>query len=178
MPADRDTGVVFPEGPDGSRSTSRLAREVLTDALRTVDPAGASAVERETAWRSGYVGHFRQLTLAGLGDRVAATTIARSGLATVHRRMRVIDAAGEEHGVEHLLTAAPDTVPDTWSVKGSAEPEAELTVPYRGARLTGDDLGRQLDDWVERGIVEPSFADASGLCRPTPRGCAWRGAPS
>jgi len=54
-------------------------------------------------------------------------------------------------------------VHDDWStveIRGSAEPETELSVPYRGRRLTGSELDSQLDDWVERGIVEPTFADA------------------
>src|SRR6185295_17837794 len=33
-------------------------------------------------------------------------------------------------------------------------------VPYRGKRLAGDDLHRQLDRWVAGGIVEPTCAEA------------------
>jgi hypothetical protein len=38
--------------------------------------------------------------------------------------------------------------------------DAELSVPYRGSRLRGDALHRQLDAWLDSGIVEPSFAEA------------------
>lgn len=170
MAGDQQTGVVFPVGPDGSRSTSALGRAVVTAALRNVDPAGALAAERETGWRSGYLAHFRALTIAGLPERTAAETIATQGLAALHDRMRVVDGAGvdgtgmdvtaEEHALDHLLTATPERTFDTQAVTGTAEAEERLTVPYRGERLEGDALHRQLDRWVEDGIVEPSFAEA------------------
>ncbi|HHX84875.1 MAG TPA: hypothetical protein GX694_06025, partial [Actinomycetales bacterium] len=33
------TGVQFPAGPDGNRSTGSLAKDVVAEALATVDPA-------------------------------------------------------------------------------------------------------------------------------------------
>jgi hypothetical protein len=48
----------------------------------------------------------------------------------------------------------------TERITGSAEPERELTLPYRGARLRGADLARRLDAWVTAGVVEPSCAEA------------------
>jgi hypothetical protein len=41
-------------------------------------------------------------------------------------------------------------------------------VPYRGRVLAGDQLRRQLDDWVERGISEPSFAEAISMVMDNP----------
>ena len=38
--------------------------------------------------------------------------------------------------------------------------ERELSVPYRGERLSGDALLRRLDGWVTEGAVEPSCAEA------------------
>ncbi|HUG83852.1 MAG TPA: hypothetical protein VMM13_04765 [Euzebya sp.] len=160
MPSDQMTGVVFPRTTDGSRSTSTLGRAVVTAALRQVDPTGAAAAERETNWRSGYLSHFRQLTLAGLADRAAALTVAEQGLAALHDRMRVIDASGEEVGLDHLLRAGAEATPETLTVVGTSPPEEELTVPFRGERLRGDGLRRQLERWAQDGIVEPSFADA------------------
>ena len=46
----RETGVVFPRTTEG-RSTSALARTVVGQALRAVDPVGARAAQAETSWR-------------------------------------------------------------------------------------------------------------------------------
>src|SRR5439155_24608567 len=45
-------------------------------------------------------------------------------------------------------------------VTGGGTAERELAVPYRGERLSGDALLRQLDAWVAAGIIESSCADA------------------
>lgn len=160
MDNEQTPGVVFPERPDGRRSTSALGRSVVTDALRIVDPSGANAAERETNWRSGYLSHVRQLTVAGLGSRSDAVTIARDGVDSLHRHMRVIGPDGQERDLSSLQTASPHSRPETIELAGQAEPEHDLIVPYRGQRLQGDALRRQLDLWVEHGIIEPSCAQA------------------
>ncbi|MGK5110935.1 MULTISPECIES: hypothetical protein [unclassified Geodermatophilus] len=155
-----DTGVVFPAGPDGRRSTAALGRAVVADALRGVDPPGALAAERETNWRAGYLTHFRRLVEAGLPSRAAALSIADAGLTSLHGRMRVTGADGAEAGLDALATAPAGRPLATAEVRGTAEPERELSVPFRGSRLRGDALLRRLDSWVEAGVVEPSCAEA------------------
>jgi hypothetical protein len=51
---------------------------------------------------------------------------------------------------------------ETVEVLGQGKRRRELVVPYRGDHLVGDQLLRRLDDWVRRGITEPSFAEATG----------------
>ena len=159
------TGVVVGE-VDGARSTSTLGRAVLTEALRDVDPVGATAVERETNWRRGYPAHFRRLTEAGLHDEATAVEIATQGLDALHQRMavRIEESPGVfadeplwqavEHGRgDHLQTA---------TVRGTGKPETTLAVPYRGKSLRGRELREQLAVWEQRGSMEPSAAAAIG----------------
>ena len=89
-------GISFPADPDGSRPTTAVGREVVADALRSVDPVGARAAEQETAWRGRYLLHFRRLVEAGLPSPEAWASIADAGLDAVRRRMVVAsdDAAG------------------------------------------------------------------------------------
>jgi len=154
------TGVVFPVSDDaGNRSTSALGRAVVAAALREVDPIGARAAEQETVWRSHYIAHFRRQIEAGLTSGEAARRSAYDGLAALHDRMRVITAAGDEVSLEQALQQA-GTELGTETYGGQGERERELTLPYRGGRLAGDDLRHQLDAWVEAGVVEPSCAEA------------------
>ncbi|MGL5851962.1 MAG: hypothetical protein ACRCZD_14385 [Phycicoccus sp.] len=169
-------GVGFPS-VGGRRSTVATGRAVVADALRPADPVGADTALRETNWRSGYVTHFRRLVEAGLADGAAARAIASSGLASVHGRMTWRPPGG---GAEVALARAvsdpaafggvtasgmgdgASSGTATEVVGGRGEPETELTVPYRGRRLGGDDLRRRLDAWVEAGVVEPSLQEAVG----------------
>ncbi|SDF30278.1 hypothetical protein SAMN05660485_03031 [Blastococcus fimeti] len=159
MSEDEQQGVVFPAGPDGRRSTAALGRAVTADALRPVDAAGALAAERETNWRGGYLTHFRRLVEAGLPSATAARAIADAGLTALHARMRVSGPDGETP-LDGLATAPAGRTMHTAEVRGSAEPERELSLPFHGGRLRGDALLRQLDTWVAAGVVEPSCAEA------------------
>jgi hypothetical protein len=154
-----DTGVVFPAGPDGRRSTAAVGRAVVADALRPVDPVGARAAEQETNWRAGYLTHFRRLVEAGLASPEAARTIAGAGLDAVHGRLRVA-GDGEERPLEALLTAPATRALATREVTGQAEPERAFSLPFHGSRLRGDDLHRRLDTWVGCGVLEPTAAEA------------------
>lgn len=154
------TGVVFPLVTE-RRSTTATGRGVVADALRSVDPIGASATERETNWRIGYVTPFRRLVEAGLPSPDAALTIARDGLASLHSRMQWGDPDSADVPLSAAFGLAPAPV-HTERVEGSAAPEGELSVPYKGERLRGDELRRQVDTWVADGVAEPSLADAVG----------------
>jgi hypothetical protein len=160
MSGDEPAGVVFPGSADGRRSTSALGRAVVADALRPVDPVGARDAERDTNWRTGYVVHFRRLIEAGLASRDAAVSVAHEGLASMHRRMHVVDGQGAETGLETLLAAPGRQRLTAVTVPGNGQIGDGLSLPYRGEQLRGDTLLRRLDSWVDSGIIEPSCADA------------------
>ncbi len=153
-------GVTFPPSADGHRSTTALGRAVVADALRRVDPAGAAAAEDETNWRGRYPAHYRRLVEAGLASRDAAVSVARDGLESLHRRMRVAHADGTESGLETLLSEPAQRSFATATLAGTEEAETRLALPYRGQLLRGDDLARRLEAWVSAGVLEPSCADA------------------
>jgi len=166
--------VVFPVSADGRRSTSAVGRAVVADALRQVDPVGALDAERETNWRSGYLVHFRRLVEAGLASKDAAVSVARGGLESLHRQMRVAGEGGEETGLDTLLSAPAQGLPATVTVSGSGVAETELSLPYHGERLHGDALLRRLEAWAADGVIEPSCADAVRTVAAHPR---WLGLP-
>ncbi len=161
MSDDGPTGVVFPEA-DGRRSTSATGRAVVVDALAAADPVGSSAAARETSWRQGYLPHFRRLVEAGLTSPDAARQIAVDGLASVQARMRFRLGEAETSLEDAVASSADGPRLHSETVEGGGEPETELSVPYRGERLSGDALRRRLDEWVAAGVVEPSLRDAVG----------------
>jgi hypothetical protein len=152
-------GVSFPADETGDRSTTALARDVVADALRAVDPVGADAAARETAWRGRYLLHFRRLVEAGLPDAAAWNAIADAGLDGVRRRMVVAADDGDRPWAS--LADAPATRPlESLEVRGRAAPLSELVLPYRGRRLSGGDLDEQLDAWEGAGVLEPTAVAA------------------
>ena len=81
--------------------------------------------------------HFRRLVEAGLASRDAAVSVAREGLESVHRRMRVIDAGGGESGLQTLLSAPGRQRLTAVTVPGTGQAGDGLSLPYRGEQLRG-----------------------------------------
>jgi hypothetical protein len=150
----------FPADESGRRSSTAFGRAIVADALHHVDPAAASAAERETDWRRGYLRHFQALVEAGLAaDGSTAYEIAEEGLASVQARVRFRRDDGE-FTLAQALMAAPERPLETVEVVGSGRPEREVVLPYRGELLRGDALHRQLDAWVTAGVIEQSCAES------------------
>src|SRR5258707_3939515 len=132
MSGDGPVEVVFPASADGRRSTSAVGRAVVADALREADPAGAADAERDTNWRKGYVVQCRRLVEAGLASKEGAVSVARNGLESMHGRMRVVHADGEETGLGSLLSAPVDRLVTTVTVSGPGQADEGLSLPYHG----------------------------------------------
>lgn len=166
------TGVQFPLDAAGNRSTGRLAKDVVADALSTVDQAAADKVHRIKDWRKGYIEPFTELVSAGVHDATHWDGVARAALASLQSRMvGAHDVDGETVETpmsDYLAVVAPTSTPGTETVTGTAEPERTLTIPYRGENLSGDALRDLLDRWVADGVIEPSCAAALRLVQDNP----------
>src|SRR4029077_299844 len=100
------------------------------------------------------------LVEAGLASRQASLGIAGAGLAALHARMTVARASGDEITLTEWSASEPTRHLETVELTGTAAPERELSLPFRGERLRGDALRLRLDGWVTAGVLEPSASDA------------------
>lgn len=155
-------GVCFPEGGDGHRSTTATGRAIFADSVRHVDAELAARIEHTRDWHGGYIRPLRDIVHAAAVHPQNALTVSVDGLDSAHRRFMfkrkdhqaTLDRAMVEYRSPRFASVL---------VKGGAPRETELSLPYNGRRLFGDDLRRQVDRWVERGIAEPGFAQALHL---------------
>jgi hypothetical protein len=161
---DRATATAGLTGPDRATATAGL-----TGPNRAIATAGLTGPDRATA-TAGLTGPDRATATAGLTgpDRATATAgltgpdraIAAAGLAAVHERMRFL-TGDVETSLDEALEADPGRRPlETVTVAGTAQPERELTLPYRGEVLRGAKIDHRLDAWVANGVLEPSAAEA------------------
>jgi hypothetical protein len=145
-------GVTFPLTGD-RRATTPTGRAILADAARAVSPALATRIEAAADWRSQYPNLVRELTALSGTSPEAALAIAYAGLASMRERM-VHQRDGEELHLGAGLASGAHYVTEV--IEGAGPRVTELRVPYRGGELRGDALRRQLDRWVEAGVIEPS----------------------
>ncbi|AVZ40519.1 MULTISPECIES: hypothetical protein [unclassified Dietzia] len=166
------SGVQFPADSSGNRSSGRLAKQVVADALATVDPAASERVLKIKDWRKGYIQPFTELVSVGVADAAAWDGVARAALDSLQSRMvGVHEVAGEAVETpmkDYLAVVASRSTPGTETVQGTAAPATELSIPYRGEELTGTMLRARLDRWVDAGVIEPSCADALRLVQDNP----------
>lgn len=155
-------GVAFPAGGDGRRSTSATGRSIFADCIRDVDPQVAARIEHTSDWRSGYMGPLRDISLASAMDPQAALSVSRHGLESAHRRF-VFVREGEQLALWEAMRRWTAPRFGSVTVRGTIPRETSLSLPYRGRRLFGDDLRRQVDAWVASGIAEPGLAEAIDL---------------
>ena len=158
--AQRAAGVLFPKSAAGKRSSTDVGKRIFAEAVRHTDQQAAEAVRAERNWRHRYPAHLVQHEMLAARDPAVPTSIAAAGLEAVHR---VFEFAREDTVLP--LGEAMDKLREsrlhTATVRGKSQfAGPHLQVPYRGERLAGDRLHRQLDRWCKEGIIEPSHADA------------------
>lgn len=147
------TGIQFPI-IEGARSSQRSGRNILSGAVRYVDASLADRIETTPSWRKRYVDPMRDVVAAGLRSPKDAMRLATDGLAQLHSTMTYETPEGAATIAEAFGSVGE--VPETRTIRGSGTPVRRLEIPYRNKILEGDSLLSQLDDWLERGVIEPS----------------------
>ena len=156
---DRDQGVAFPL-IDGSRSTTATGQGVFADAARAANPALAQRIEAERDWRNNYLDYARELLAASLTTIHHPVDLPLSGLQSLHDRFVFVDGEDEVPLDRAIATGSGDGISTVEIAGEGGAADTELSVPYKGVRLRGDALHRQLDAWVDAGAAEPSFAES------------------
>ena len=164
----RPTGAARRPRRRARSSRTRRARQIPRSP-RASPPArsGAAATRRSCA----------ALTTLAAEPR-DARAIARAGLDSMRRRL-VLESGGERGPARRRARAQPRPHGSAAarSAARGARPGGSRS-PTRAARCTAAALREQLQLWVDRGIVEPSFARAVALVVRAPRvAVASRAAP-
>lgn len=155
----RPEGIAFPVRGE-RRSATGFGREVLATAATAADATLGAAITDAKDWRKRYGGFLRQLVETELRAPVDGGAVPRAGLDALYAGLE-FHRYGTAIGLEDALGLASDTVLHTVELRGR-EPAGRLVLPYGGEQLSDDLLVRQLDRWVDGGIIEPSCADAVG----------------
>ncbi len=155
---DPQRGIDFPV-EDGRQSSLATGRAVFADAARATDPELARQIEGTTNWRKDYMGPVRDFVESGLKADAGSVSMSRDGLASLYQRFTFTRDA-QTTSVPEAFAAFTDAHFATAEVVGTGRAVTELAIPYHGRVLTGADLRHQLDVWVAKGVVEPSFANA------------------
>mmetsp|Transcript_44547 Transcript_44547/g.88272 ORF Transcript_44547/g.88272 Transcript_44547/m.88272 type:complete len:524 (+) Transcript_44547:94-1665(+) len=156
-------GIQFPATEKGDRSTTAFGKSVFGSAAQSLGRGDvAEAIKKEKDWRHQYVKHLDALTdqlcVTATQDAEKVAQALRSGLEQA-RAMEFESAEGTTLRLAEAMAAMPKKF-ETVKVEGTGTPMLELSLPYAGKHLTGQELSNQVDHWAKRGTMEPDSAEA------------------
>ncbi len=161
-------GIQFPLDANGQRRSATVGRGILGAALDVLDGDAAVACRDERDWRHAYPTHIRRLVelqAASPRDTVAA---CRAGLDAAWAALPFVRDGVAVPLRDAMATPAPSALRTLSLPRRDDVPLQRWEVPYKGRRLHGDALARQIDRWYAGGIIEASHAQALHLARDNP----------
>ena len=158
-------GLVFPVTARGDRSSTPVAKAILSAAIGAVNPEKAQKVLKERNWRFGYVKHWINMVEEQCKTPEAALAVAQAGLNKAYEVFEFVDSNGKSSSFAEAMASKSSEKFFTGFVKGEGPKSKQiLEVPYKGQKLSGDALKAQVDKWVEYGTIEPSAGEAIKGC--------------
>ena len=152
-------GLQFPiHSTTKKPSTSHIGKEILSEALATIDNKISQKILNEKNWRKKYPEYFKALVQSGIESVKHPITIAENGLKKAHQNFEFY-RDGEKHSLKDAMALEGQAL-HTVKIKGKSDNAPEWYVPYHGKNLSGEALVTQIEDWEARGIMEPSHANA------------------
>jgi hypothetical protein len=152
-------GLQWPLDASGKRSSAPAGKEILAAALRGLDADAAAALRAERHWRQAYARHVRVLVERQAARPNAVVESSRAGLDAAWSALPFV-REGREQALADAM-ARPTARFASTTLVGEGEPApARWEVPYRGKRLHGEALARQIDRWQADGVAEPGHCDA------------------
>ncbi|KXS21736.1 hypothetical protein M427DRAFT_27319 [Gonapodya prolifera JEL478] len=160
-------GVVFPvppgvePPPNGApRSTTWANQEVLAVAVENHDADLARAIRAEKNWRNKYKDYYVKMVELSLKSPETGVSIARTALSFCENSFEFVRPDQPAQSLREAFDQRTPNPFETRTVRGKGERKSVLEVPYKGKILSGNALLSQLDEWVERGTIEPDARDA------------------
>lgn len=152
-------GLQFPiQAPHNKPSTSKTGREIIAEALSSVNPKLSHQASQEKNWRKTYPQYFKALVESGIKSTNDTIKIAELGLNKAHQSFDFYQN-GEKHNFKDVMRLTNQKL-NTFILKGESTVLPEWYVPYKGQKLQGEALLAQIQTWETNGIVEPSHAIA------------------
>ena len=152
-------GLQFPISPAHQKpSTSKTGREIIAEALASVDHETSIRAKQEKNWRKKYPEYFKALVEQGIQTTNAAINIAEHGLNKAHHVFEFY-RDNQKFALKDIMSL-PAKPLHTVKLKGESDAAPEWYVPYHGQKLQGEALLQQIQKWLDAGIIEESHANA------------------
>jgi hypothetical protein len=162
-------GIQFPiQSGRNKPSTTDTAKKILYAALKSVDSPYATQLTAEKNWRKKYPVYFQELVKTGIRSVQNPLLIAQQGLDTAKKSFH-FQRAGQQTSLEQAMVDIKEQPFENFVLKGTGSLAIEpWYIPFKGQKLQGEALLKQIDRWEQQQIIEPSHAKALRLLQAHP----------
>mmetsp|Transcript_29933 Transcript_29933/g.39335 ORF Transcript_29933/g.39335 Transcript_29933/m.39335 type:complete len:534 (+) Transcript_29933:58-1659(+) len=154
------SGLVFPPGPKGDRSSTFGNNETIAASFEPLDKAMAEKVRGEKKkWRHNYVKYIQKNVELGLKSPEKALASAQAGMDWAYNNFEFV-RDGKAMSLKEAMEMTGSF--ETGFIRGDMKKEEsfKLEIPYKGKILKDAALVEQVQKWRKYGTIEPSCADA------------------
>ena len=165
-------GLVWPVDRKGERSSTDVNKAILAAAVGAVNKDKEKAILASKNWRFQYTKHLRGLVEEQCKSPEAALKIAQAGLDKAYELFEFVAPDGSSSSFKDAMASKTSKFDKFYTgfIKGEGTNRTQrLEIPYKGKTLYGQDLIKQVDEWVSYGTIEPSCGDAIKKCAENPK---------
>lgn len=147
------SGIQFPMGSNGQASTTQTGKQIFSAAIGSSHHELSLGILKETKWRKHYMKYIPQV-IETTGQGVAdSEVIAERGLKACYGQFQFI-RNGKKYRLQQAMEKFAVNMFFTAEIKGEASPDRLVQVEHKGVVLQGPSLHRQVNDWIQEGIIE------------------------
>ncbi len=155
-----EQGIVFPLDKYHKRSSTLVAKKILSASVADFDPNLSNSILREKKWRKNYLKYINRINIAGIKSGENTLITAQRGLEAAYRNMTFI-RNDQEMSIDTAMKKFDSPLFHSVKIEGGQESEnREFNLPYNNKILSKDHLLNQINEWQTQGIFEPSFGNA------------------
>lgn len=148
-----EAGIGFPVGDNGKASTTQTGKQVFSAAIGSSHHGLSIALLAEVKWRQNYMSYMPKVIQTMAQSEAAAEAIAERGLKACYDQFQFV-RSGKRYRIQQAMEKFAKEYFFTAEIKGEAKADSLVQVEHKGIALQGASLHRQINKWIEDGIIE------------------------
>ena len=147
------SGIQFPVDSNGKASTTRTGKQIFSAAIGSTNHELSVGLLGESNWRKNYMDYIPKVIETAAYSEIQAESIAERGLKASYSQFEFL-RSGKTYRLQQAMEKFSVGLFFTAEIKGELQSDRLIQVEHKGASLQGQSLHKQINNWIENGIIE------------------------
>lgn len=147
------SGIQFPASTKGNISTTETGKQIFSAAVGSSDHELSMGLLGESKWRKNYMGYIPKMIEITSQSEAHAERSADRGLKACYNQFE-FHRNGKTYRLQQAMEKFSEGMFFTAEIKGDLAPDRRIQVEHKGTALQGQSLHKQINNWIELGIIE------------------------